>query len=227
MTSTRSGPDRFALHDSTLIPGDGARSFPTVNIATVPASDADLAARFATDATPLFGALARRARRLAQCDADAEDLLQDTLLHAYQGFGSFQDGTNLNAWLFRILHNRWVSTHRYRERRPTEVPLSDTADAGTVSSATCQSAETEVLDLMPDGDLQAALASLPDGVRTAIYHVGVQGYTYAETAALMNVPMGTVMSRVSRGRRRLRIALAGSHRDHCREEYGHADQRSA
>jgi RNA polymerase sigma-70 factor (ECF subfamily) len=78
---------------------------------------------------------------------------------------------------------------------------------------------------MLDGDVEAALALLPDGVRTALYYVGVEGYTYAETAALMSVPIGTVMSRVSRGRQRLRIAL--SHLDHGSEEYGHADQRSA
>lgn len=195
-----------------------------MNIATVPASDAELAARFAADAAPLFGALARRARRLTQSDADAEDLLQDTLLHAYQGFRSFQDGTNLNAWLLRILHNRWVSTHRYRERRPTEVPLDGTT-ASTGSATVHQSAEAEVLGALPDGDIKSALAALPGGVQTAIYYVGIRGHTYAETAALMNVPIGTVMSRVSRGRQRLRIAL--SHLDQDVEEYGHADQRSA
>jgi RNA polymerase sigma-70 factor (ECF subfamily) len=186
-------------------------------------SDAELAARFASDAIPLCDALARRARRLTRCEADAEDLLQDTVLHAYQGFRSFQDGTNLNAWLFRILHNRWVSRYRHRERRPVEVPLDVITD-GVTLPASRHSAEMEVLDVIPDGDISAALAALPDGVRTAVYYVGVEGYTYAETAALMNVPMGTVMSRVSRGRQRLRVAL--SHLDH-REQIDHADQRSA
>jgi RNA polymerase sigma-70 factor (ECF subfamily) len=167
-------------------------------------ADADLAERFADAAVPLLGALGRGARRLTQCEADAEDLLQDTLLHAYQGFGSFRPGTNVNAWLFRILHNRWVSRHRYRQCRPVEVPLEVLDDAGSVGG----SAEREVLDVLLDGDLQSALAELPDGVRAAMYYVEVQGYTYAETAALMHVPMGTVMSRVSRGRRRLRITLS-------------------
>jgi RNA polymerase sigma factor (sigma-70 family) len=188
-------------------------------------SDAELAARFTSEAIPLCDALARRARRLTTCEADAEDLLQDTVLHAYQGFRSFQDGTNLNAWLFRILHNRWVSRHRYRQRRPAEVPLDVITDGITQLPASRHSAEMEVLDVMPDGDIRAALAALPDGVRTAVFYVGVHGYTYAETAALMNVPVGTVMSRVSRGRQRLRIAL--SHLDHCREEIGHAEQRGA
>jgi RNA polymerase sigma factor (sigma-70 family) len=189
-----------------------------------PASDSELAARFVTEAVPLFDALHRRARRLTYCEADAEDLLQDTVLHAYQGFRSFREGTNLNAWLFRILHNRWVSRHRHRERRPAEVPLEITDGAPRVPPIGC-SAEVEVLDVMLNDDIKVAFAALPDGVRVAMYYVEVEGYTYAETAALMNVPMGTVMSRVSRGRQRLRVAL--SHMDHGREELGHAEQRSA
>ena len=176
-----------------------------------PASDPELAARFVTEAMPLFDALHRRARRLTYCEADAEDLLQDTVLHAYQGFGSFREGTNLNAWLFRILHNRWVSRHRHRERRPAEVPLEITDGAPRVPPTGC-SAEVEVLDVMPSDDVKVAFAALPDGVRVAMYYVEVEGYTYAETAAMMNIPVGTVMSRVSRGRQRLRVAL--SHLDH-------------
>jgi RNA polymerase sigma-70 factor (ECF subfamily) len=176
-------------------------------------SGADLAARFARDAAPLFDVLARRARRLTYCDADAEDLLQDTLLHAFTGFRSFQEGTNLKAWLFRILHNRWVSTHRYRERRPTEVPVDEADVLDLVDGdRRRRPVETEIVDAMPDDDVRAALATLPEGVRSVMYCAGVQGYTYAETAALLNIPVGTVMSRVSRGRQRLRIALA--HRDH-------------
>lgn len=168
-------------------------------------TEADLAARFARDAEPLFGALARRARRLTTNDADAEDLLQDTLLHAYQGFRSFRDGTNLKAWLFRIQHNRWVSAHRYRQCRPTEVMVDDVAEWDVADR---HSAETEVLETLSDSDVKRALAKLPEGVRTVLYYAGVEGYTYAETAALMNIPVGTVMSRVARGRQRLRIALA-------------------
>ncbi|MUL63659.1 RNA polymerase subunit sigma-70 [Mycobacterium sp. CBMA 234] len=173
-----------------------------------PVPDSELAARFVSEAVPLFDALGRGARRLTNSEADAEDLLQDTLLHAYQGFGSFRSGTNLNAWLFRILHNRWISRHRHRQCRPTEVSLEVITAGGHERSAVHSSAEVEVLDVMPDGDVEAALAELPDGARTAMFYVEVQGYTYAETAALMGVPVGTVMSRVSRGRRRLRIALS-------------------
>ncbi len=174
----------------------------------VPVPDADLPARFAADTAPLLDALGRGARRLTRCEADAEDLLQDTLLHAYQGFGSFQQGTNLNAWLFRILHNRWVSRHRHRAARPPEVSLEVIIDWGHEQPTTRGSAEVEVLDLMADGDVEAAFAELSEGARTAMFYVEVQGYTYAETAGLMGVPMGTVMSRVSRGRQQLRVALA-------------------
>jgi RNA polymerase sigma factor (sigma-70 family) len=167
-----------------------------------------LASRFVTDVVPMIDALARRARRLTRSEAEAEDLLQDTLLHAYQGFGSFQDGTNLNAWMYRILHNRWVSRHRHRECRPAEVSIETLGDGVVPLSAVRRSAEVEVLDVMPDGDVSNALAALPDGVRTALFYVAVEGYTCAETAALMDIPIGTVMSRVSRGRQRLRVALA-------------------
>src|SRR3954453_10018017 len=88
-------------------------------------SDEELAARFGRETAPLFGALARRARRLTRSDADADDLVQDTLLYAFAGFRTFKQDTNLKAWLFRILHNRWVSTHRYKQCRPTEVLVDE------------------------------------------------------------------------------------------------------
>lgn len=192
-------------------------------------SDTELAARFARDAVPLFDALSRRARRLTLSDADAEDLLQDTLLHAYKGFRSFERGTNLQAWLFRIQYHRWISGHRYKERRPSEVAMDRVGDhevAGGVAwlSAARPSAEDEVLEALSDNDVRTALATLPEGTRTAMYYSGVAGYTYAETAALMDVPIGTVMSRVSRGRQRLRASLA--HLDHG-QAFVESDRRSA
>ena len=186
-------------------------------------SDAELAERFARDAVPLFDALGRRARRLTLSDTDAEDLLQDTLLHAYRGFRSFEPGTNLKAWLFRIQYHRWISAHRYKQRRPAEVAVDD---VGEYESATGRpSAEDEVLDMLSDNDIRRALATLPDGTRTVMYYAGVAGYTYAETAAMMNIPIGTVMSRVSRGRQRLRVALA--HLDHGQAEFAESERRSA
>lgn len=169
----------------------------------------DHAARFAREAEPLLDVLMRGARRLTRSHADAEDLLQDALLHAYSGFHTFQGGTNLNAWLFRILYNRWVSTYRTKQSRPSEVLVDDFPEHDVVGSAAVhRSAEVEALDALPDNDIKAAMASLPEGFRNAVYFADVQGFTYAETAAILGIPTGTVMSRASRGRQRLRIALA-------------------
>src|SRR6476620_195670 len=163
-----------------------------------------LAAEFARETEPHFAVLSRVARRLTRNATAAEDLLQDTLLHAYAGFRSFQEGSNLRAWLFRILYNRWVSTHRAIQSRPSEV----LADELTERDVASRSAEAEVLDELPDNDIKVAFAALPPGFREAVYYADIEGYTYAETAAILGVPLGTVMSRASRGRQRLRIALA-------------------
>ena len=177
-----------------------------MSITSVPSlseSDADLATRFAREAEPLFDVLMRGARRLTRSNADAEDLLQDTLLHAYTGFHTFQQNSNIKAWLFRILYNRWVSTYRSKQSRPLEVLTDELTERDLADSA-----ETEALNALPDNEIKAAMDALPEGFRTAVYYADVQGYTYAETAAILNIPHGTVMSRASRGRQRLRIALA-------------------
>ncbi|SEH52943.1 RNA polymerase, sigma-24 subunit, RpoE [Mycolicibacterium rutilum] len=186
-----------------------------MTITTLPtrSPDRELAARFTREAEPLFDVLARGARRLTRNDADAEDLLQDALLHAYAGFHSFQEGSNLKAWLFRILYNRWVSGHRAKQRRVTEVSADALTERDLVGDAArtpggMRSAEAEVLDILPDDDVKAALAAMPDGFREVLFYADIEGYTYAETAVILDIPIGTVMSRVSRGRKRLRIALA-------------------
>ena len=177
------------------------------------AQDVDVTQRFVCETEPLFKVLSRAARRLTHSDADAEDLLQDTLLHAYAGFHTFQEGTNLQAWLFRILYNRWVSTYRAKQRRPSEVSVGETTERDLVASAArvpagLRSAEAEVLDALPDNEIKAAMDALPEGFRTVVNYAEVQGHTYAETGAILGIPLGTVMSRASRGRQRLRIALA-------------------
>lgn len=173
------------------------------------------AERFAQDAQPLFDALLRRARGLTKTNADAEDLVQDTLLHAFMGYHTFREGTDFKAWLFRILYNRWVSTFRAKQRRPSEVPVddvteSDLADSANRSSTASRSAEAEALTRLPDGTLRSAMATLPESFRTVLFYAEVQGHTYAETATILNIPRGTVMSRASRGKQRLRAALAGT-----------------
>lgn len=165
-----------------------------------------LAERFTAEAEPLLDVLSRRARRLTRCQADAEDLMQDALLDAYAGFHTFREGTNIKAWLFRILYNRWVSTYRSKQRRPVEVCVEDITEWDR--AAGLRSAETEVLEALPDSRIQAAMRELPEGFQAAIYYADVHGYTYAETAAILNIPVGTAMSRASRARQRLRIALA-------------------
>lgn len=177
-------------------------------------TDPDAAGRFARNAQPLYDALLRRARGLTTSAADAEDLVQDTLLNAFVGYHTFSDGTDFKAWLFRILYNRWVSTYRAKQRRPVEVPVDDVADGELASavrlSNSSGSAESEALNRLPDQEIRSAMATLPMDFRTALFYAEVQGHTFAETASILNIPRGTVMSRVSRGRQRLRVALAES-----------------
>jgi RNA polymerase sigma-70 factor (ECF subfamily) len=192
--------------------------------------ETELAARFVSEAGPLFDVLWRGARRLTRSDADAEDLLQDALLYAYAGFHTFQEGSNLKAWLFRILYNRWVSAHRAKQCRPSEVSVDEISQQDLALTAArrpagTRSAEAEVLDALPNNEIKVAMESLPEGFRTAVYLTEVEGYTYVETAAILGTPHGTVMSRVSRARQRLRIALA--HFSPTRGELAAVEQRIA
>lgn len=173
-----------------------------------PVPDAHFAAQFAVETRPLLDMLHRGARRLSRSEADAEDLLQDTLLHAFAGYPKFQHGTNLKAWLFKIMYNRWVSNHRTQQRRPEETPVDEITDWVLARSAAHMSAEAELLSTLTDPELTDALAELPQGFTNVLFYAFVEGYTYAETAAIMDIPVGTVMSRVSRARQRLRDALA-------------------
>lgn len=172
--------------------------------------DPDLTARFTRDVLPLRDVLHRGARRLTNTEADAEDLLQDTLIRAFTGFRSFQEGSNLQAWLFKILYNKWISGYHARQRRPIETDedaITDRVLARTGVAFRVMSAEAEVLATIPADDMTAALASLPDGFAEALYLTTVEGYTHAEVADMLGVPIGTVMSRIHRARLRLRIAL--------------------
>ena len=170
-----------------------------------------LAERFAGEADPL-DVLSRAARRLTRCDADAEDLLQDTLLNAYTGFHTFQDGTNPKAWLFRILYNRWVSTYRrssaVQRRSRSRRSAKGTRLGAARLPARPRSAEAAVLEALPDSQIKRPCAICRMAFGTAMYYACIHGYTYAETAAMMNIPQGTAMSRASRASQRLRIALA-------------------
>ena len=175
--------------------------------------DGELTARFQSDVIPLLEALYRRALRMTHHRADAEDLLQDTMLSAYAGFGSFRDGTNLNAWLHRILSNTYITGYRKRQRQPVQWPTEQitdqqlAADAGH-SSTGLRSAEDEALEMLPDTRIKAAMQALPEQFRIAVYYADVEGFRREEIAQIMHTPTGTVTSRIHRGRLQLRNLLA-------------------
>jgi RNA polymerase sigma-70 factor (ECF subfamily) len=144
--------------------------------------------------------------------ADAEDLVQETYLRAYRGFSGFREGTNLKAWMYRILTNTFINSYRKRQREPVTVQDDDIEDwflydrlGGT---ATEESAESEVLERIPDEDIRGALEALPEGFRMAVWLADVEGFSYKEIAEILDIPIGTVMSRLHRGRRILKGELA-------------------
>ena len=150
--------------------------------------------------------------RLTNNRQDAEDLLQETMLSAFTGFHTFHEGTNLKAWLYRILHNTWINQYRKRQRRPNEVSVGHMADQQLVGDAlhpapSLRSAELAVLESLPDEEIVDALMTLRDELRIAIYLAHVEGFSYKEIACITDTSVGTVMSRLHRGRQRLRIAL--------------------
>ena len=174
--------------------------------------DAELTARFERDVTPLLPNLYSSALRMTRNPADAEDLVQETMLRAYRGFSGFTEGTNLKAWLYRILTNTFINTYRKKQREPQTVQADDDIEDWYLydrlaAQSTEASAETEVLERMPDEDVQAALEALPEGFRLAVLLVDVEGFSYKETAEMLGIPIGTVMSRLHRGRKALERAL--------------------
>jgi RNA polymerase sigma-70 factor (ECF subfamily) len=177
-----------------------------------PVPTATLHARFEREAIPLLGLLHRGAMRLTTNRQDAEDLLQDTMLLAYAGFGSFREGTNLTAWMFRIMQNAWISHYRKKYRRPPEL-LTDYFTESTMTDETShvrrsqRSAEVAALERIPDNRVLNALMALSEEFRMAVYYADVEGFRYKEIAHRTGTPVGTITSRVHRGRQLLRKAL--------------------
>jgi RNA polymerase sigma-70 factor (ECF subfamily) len=152
------------------------------------------------------------ALRMTRNNADAEDLVQETYLRAYRGFAGFEEGTNLRAWLFRILTNTYINSYRAKQRRPQETELDDVEELymyrrlGSLSSAT-RSAEDQLFDMFTDDEVKEALEALPEAFRMPVLLADVQDFSYKEIAEMLDIPIGTVMSRLHRGRKAMQKRL--------------------
>jgi RNA polymerase sigma-70 factor (ECF subfamily) len=199
-----------ALLERAIVPTEIGSSAMTDSNSGAP----DLRALFEEQAIPFMDQLYAAAMRMTRNAADAGDLVQETYAKAYAAFAQFEQGTNLKAWLYRILTNTFINSYRKNQRQPYQNAIDDLEDwqLGSAESLTqgrsTRSAEAEAIDHLPDSDVKEALQSIPEDFRLAVYLADVEGFSYQEIADIMKTPVGTVMSRLHRGRRLLRERLA-------------------
>lgn len=167
---------------------------------------------FAASAMQYAPQLYSAAMRMTRNASDAEDLVQETYLRGYRSYATFEEGTNLRAWLFRILTNTFINSYRAKQRRPQETDLGDTEDLYLYKNVrnidpSSRSAEDTLFDLFTDDEVKAALESLPDNFRVPVLLADVEEFSYKEIAEMLDIPIGTVMSRLHRGRKAMQKQL--------------------
>lgn len=201
--AVRARRSRVGLGDVTTMPGSGELSSP---------SRAELERRFSRDALPYLDQLYGAAMKMTRNPQDAQDLVQETFAKAFASFGTFTEGTNLKAWLYRIMTNSYINVYRKKQREPYLGAVDELEDwqlggAESTTAMSSRSAEAEAIDRTPSGVVTEALNALPEDFRIVVYLADVEGFSYQEIADIVERPIGTVMSRLHRGRGKLRQML--------------------